>query len=233
MVLIMVTLLFSTVMPGFSAFRQTADNAEARRQLETANEALLGFAIRYGRLPCPAAPGTRGVESPETGGDCTHSWNGLLPASSLGLRPVDENGYALDPWGNPLRYAISSFSAPACGSGPCLSREDGIRRLWNSETPPAPDLRICSTAKEATGLGDKAECGAGKALTKDAVAIVFSLGRNGQRPPSGGDETANSDNDRLFVSHDGTLSPDEFDDQSSWISSSIFYSRLLASGRLP
>jgi prepilin-type N-terminal cleavage/methylation domain-containing protein len=233
MVLIIVTLLFSSMIPGFSAWRQGAENEEVQRQLATANEALLGFAMRNGRLPCPAAPATSGSESPETGGNCSHPWNGLLPASSLGLQPLDEHGYALDPWGNPLHYAISTFTGAPCGSAPCLSSENGIRLLWNSETPPAPDLRICSTAKEKTGTGDKAECAAGSALTKDAVAIVFSLGRNGKRNPGSADEAANSDNDRLFVSRPGTLPPDEFDDQISWLSSSIFYSRLMMAGRLP
>lgn len=232
-VLIVLTLLFSSVMPAFSAYRQIAEIQEARQQLATANEALLGFAARHGRLPCPAAPGTSGVESPESGGACTHPWNGLLPGSALGLHPQDEQGYVLDPWGNPLRYALSTFSTTACGNTPCLSREDGIRNIWNSETPPQPDLRICRTATGRTGLGGTAECASGSALTKDAVAVIFSLGRNGNQRPSGNDETANIDNDRLFVSHDPTLPPEEFDDQLIWISSNIFYSRLISAGRLP
>ncbi|MFZ2268567.1 MAG: type II secretion system protein [Azonexus sp.] len=233
MVLVVVALLFTSVMPGLSAFRQAAENEAARRQLEMANEAILGFAIRYGRLPCPAAPATTGIESPAGGGECSHSWNGFLPASTLGLHPVDEHGYALDPWGNPLHYALSTFTATPCASTPCLSRENGIRLVWNSDTPPAPDLRICNTATGKTGLGDKAECATGHALTKDAVAIVFSPGRNGGRLASSNDEMANDDNDRLFVGRASTLPLDEFDDQISWISSNIFYSRLMAAGRLP
>lgn len=233
MVLIIVTLLFSSMIPGFSAWRQAAENEELQRQLTMASEALFGFAMRNGRLPCPAAPATSGSESPEAGGNCSHPWNGLLPASSLGLQPLDEHGYALDPWGNPLHYAISAFTAPPCGGAPCLSSENSIRLLWNSETPPTPDLRICSTAQGKAGASDKAECAVGSALTKDAVAVVFSLGRNGKRHPVSADEAANSDNDRLFVAHPGTLPPDEFDDQVNWISASIFYSRLMAAGRLP
>lgn len=233
MVLIIAALLFGGMLPGLSALRQAAEYEEARHQLEIANEAILGFAVRHGRLPCPAAPAAEGMESPAGGGECSHTWNGLLPAGTLGLQPLDEHGYLLDPWGNPLRYAISSFTATACDGSPCLSRENGVRRLWNSETPPMPDLRVCSTAKEKSGQGDKAECGAGRALTKDAVAVVFSSGRNGSRLPGSNDEMANADNDRLFVSRAGTLPPDEFDDQVSWISSNIFYSRLIAAGRLP
>lgn len=233
-VLIIVALLFGSLLPGLSSFYQNAKHEEeARQQLNETREALLGFASRYGRLPCPAAPATRGIESTDPGGDCTHAWNGLLPAISLGLHPVSEQGYALDPWGNPLRYAISNFGNPACGSGPCLSRENGIRKLWNSATPPTPDLRICRAAPAKSGSGEPTECATNTTLTKDAVAVVFSLGHNAGRPPLSGDEAANIDNDRLFVSHASTPAPEEFDDQVSWISSSIFYSRLIAAGRLP
>jgi prepilin-type N-terminal cleavage/methylation domain-containing protein len=232
-VLIVLALLFGTLIPGFSAYRQQAENEEARQQLETANEALLGFAIRHGRLPCPAAPAGSGLESPENGGECSHPWNGLLPASTLGLNPVDEHGYALDPWGNPLHYAISAFKLAACGSGPCLTNANGIRNIWNSETPPQPDLRICRSATNKTGLGGTAECAAGNALTKDAVTVVYSLGRNGKQNPASSDEKANTDNDRLFISHDISLPPEEFDDRITWISANIFYARMMSAGRLP
>jgi len=233
LVLLIIGLLFGSMMPGLSAYRQIAENAEADRQLAVAYEALLGFAMRNGRLPCPAAPEARGNESPEGGGNCTHPWNGLLPAATLGLQGVDAQGYALDPWGNRLGYAISTFTNTACGNAPCLSSENAIRQSWNGEAPPAPDLRVCSTAKDKSGLGDKAECASGSALTKDAVAIVYSPGRNGMRQPASSDEMANRDNDRLFVWHTETLPPDEFDDRLTWLSSAIYYSRLMMAGRLP
>ena len=64
--------------------------SETRRLLEDAREALIGFAVAHGRLPCPASSGSSGVESPEGGGTCTNRYDGFLPASTLGLSPVDE-----------------------------------------------------------------------------------------------------------------------------------------------
>lgn len=232
-VLIVLTLLFSSIMPALSAYRHLAEDQEAKQLLANANEALLGFAIRHGRLPCPAAPGKPGIESPEDGGTCSHPWSGLLPATTLGMHPLDEHGYALDPWGNPLHYAISTFGNGACGTTPCLSTKNALRNAWNSEPPPQPDLRICKMASGSTGHGASAECAAGNALTKDAVAVVITLGRNGSTPPSGADEMANIDSDRLFIFHDPTLAPETFDDQLNWISANIFYARMIAAGRLP
>ena len=232
-VLIILGLLSSSLLADFSTLRTVAETNEAQRQLDNAREALLGFAISHGRLPCPAAPGGSGIESPENGGNCTNPWDGFLPAISLGLQPVNDQGYALDPWGNPIRYAITTFKNPACASTPCISSENGLRNTWNSAIPAAPDLRVCSAAEDSTGSAGSAECGAHHILTKDAVAVIFSLGRNGQLSPASSDETANTNNDRLFVSHPATAAPNPFDDQVSWISASILYSRLLAAGRLP
>lgn len=232
-VLIVLGLLASSLLQGFSALRESAEQDAARRQLDIAQEALLGFASRHGRLPCPAAPGTSGTESPDGGGNCSNPWDGFLPAISLGIQPVNDHGYAIDPWGNAVRYAISTFKNPACGTNICLSSENGVRNAWNSEYPPAPDLRVCSSAGGSSGSAGTAECASGHTLTKDAVAIIFSLGKNGQHGPLGNDEIANGDKDRLFVSHANTLPPNEFDDQLLWISSNIFYSRLMAAGRLP
>jgi len=232
-VLIVIALLSGSLLASFSSLHDSRDSEEARRQIDYAEEALLGFAISHGRLPCPAKPGNSGLESPENGGNCTNPWNGYLPAISLGIHPVNDQGYAIDPWGNPLRYAISAFGNAACGTAPCLSSENGIRNAWNSTTPPAPDLRVCSSSTHSNGTAEKAECGSDFTLTKDAVAVIFSLGKNGNQPPSTPDEVANSNNDRLFVSHNASSAPNEFDDQVSWISSSILYSRLMAAGRLP
>lgn len=231
-VLVILSLVLAGLLPGLSAYRETTEREQARHQIEQASEALLGFAMRHGRLPCPASPDSQGIESPVGGGHCTHPWNGLLPTATLGMPPQPPSAFALDPWGNPLRYAITTFGNPACGSAPCATTENALRDIWNTATPPVPDLRVCNTATGKSGSGDKAECAADTALTKDAFAVVISLGPNGSRIP-GNDESANIDADRLFVSRERTVSPESYDDLTGWLSSALFYSRLMAAGRLP
>lgn len=231
--LVILALLSNSLLVGLSGLRETTENSEVRHQLDDARDALLGFAMRHGRLPCPAAPDTDGNESPANGGSCSHPWNGLLPAITLGIQPVNEKGYAIDPWGNPIRYAISTFKNPACGATPCLSSENGIRSAWNSETPPQPDLRVCNSSNNSSGNAGTAECAAGAALTKDAVAVIFSRGRNSAQSASHPDEMANENADRLFVAHSAASGSQAYDDQMSWISANLLYSRLISAGRLP
>lgn len=53
-VLFIVALLSSGLMLGLSGQREQAMNKDARMQLETIREALIGYAMTNGRLPCPA-----------------------------------------------------------------------------------------------------------------------------------------------------------------------------------
>lgn len=232
-VLIVVALLASGLMLNFAAQQDNAANLEALQRLDEAREALLGFAITRNRLPCPASPGKSGIESPEGGGDCSNPWDGYLPAVTLGIQPVNAQGYAIDPWGNPIRYAISTFKSPECGTGHCLATGYGLRNAWNSNVAPAPDLRVCNTANNSTGSSGSAECASDTALTKDAAAIIFSLGKNGGQIPTDKDEIANQNGDRLFVASTFSSSPRQFDDQLLWLSSNVLYSRLFTAGRLP
>ena len=74
----------------------------------------------------------------------------------------------------------------------------------------------------------------GADLANNAVATVYSRGRNGAAAPASTDEQANGNADRLFVSHTPTpAGANDFDDLVTWISPNILYNRLIAAGRLP
>jgi enoyl-CoA hydratase/carnithine racemase len=89
---------------------------QTRQQLEEIREALLGFVLANGRLPCPASAVSSGVESPAGGGACSHPWNGFVPAVTLSLSQVDEIGFAIDAWGlaqGRVRYAVTTANSHA------------------------------------------------------------------------------------------------------------------------
>src|SRR5690606_31917220 len=74
--------------------------AETQKQLDYVREALLGFAIANGRLPCPAVGATptgtagAGLEN-RTGGACVGagtSMQGVLPWATLGVPESDAWG---------------------------------------------------------------------------------------------------------------------------------------------
>jgi len=212
---------------------------EARRQLEEAKEAILGFAVAHGRLPCPATAGSRGNESFGAGGSaengaCETFHAGLLPAASLGLAPLDGEGFARDPWGgsaNRIRYAVSP--ATVNGVTHALTRTHGMRSATlHGLGAQAHYLHICATGLHAHAGG----CGpAVHQLTRRAAFLIFSTGANGgESPPPGGDEYRNLDDDGVFVAREPSNAPGrEFDDVLHWVTIHLVVSRMVSAGRLP
>lgn len=90
-VLVIVALLTSGLLLGISAQRNVAENADAQRQLENVREALLGFAMANGRLPCPADPtltnadATVGTEDRPNANSACNRIYGVVPWVTLGL----------------------------------------------------------------------------------------------------------------------------------------------------
>lgn len=224
-VLVIIALLAGGLLLSVGAQQEQAARSTTEKRIADTIDALIGYAAANGRLPCPAAPATTGVEAPLGGGDCTNDWNGFVPARTLSLGPTDINGYLLDAWDNPIRYAITNANADS------FSTVNGMKTNWAGGL--GPDLRVCNTGVGITGAGATAACAAGSALTDTAVAVVFSRGKNGGAAPASTDEIANGDADRVFVAHTPTTGANEFDDIVAWLSPNILYNRLIAAGRLP
>lgn len=230
-VLAIVGVLISSMMLTLSAQVDQRNYNETLRRLESAKDALLAFAIVNGRLPCPSAPAgtagaTDGSESPIGGGICTHYNNGFLPARTLAIQPSDSSGYAVDSWGNRIRYVVSSGGASQHFTNSTSLRTNGVG------TQPTT-LRVCTTSTGVTATN----CGTYEVeSTTSLAAIVFSTGKNGVLTPTGADELANLNNDVVFVSHTpmpSTATNGEFDDMLAWISTGALYGRLIAAGLLP
>lgn len=96
----------------------------------------------------------------------------------------------------------------------------------------APDLFVCSTSTGMTA----STCAAGSTLTNNAVAVIFSLGKNALiTGGTGADEAKNTDSDRGFVWHEKTDTGGtngEYDDIMVWLSPNMLYVRMAAAGVL-
>ncbi|OIR01689.1 hypothetical protein GALL_161910 [mine drainage metagenome] len=236
-VLVVIGLLVGGMLMPLATQIDLRRTAQTRRSLQEARDALLGFAVANGRLPCPAAAGSGGAET--SAGPCPLSAGGVadgfLPGVTLGLSPSDSLGYVLDAWGNRLRYAVSAAPAAAPGS---FTSSNGISNFWRANgAPPAADLQICWDSVSISRPGSaKADCAAGSALSRAAVAVIYSTGRNTATSGRGPDEAANLNGDRVFVAHAEApegASGGEFDDLLIWLSPNILYNRMVAAGRLP
>lgn len=231
-VLFIVALLLGGLLPTISGQVEQQRINETRKQLDEIHQALIGFAIANERLPCPASTTSNGKESFVAGGNinngaCSNFYNGFVPGATLGLTGVNSEGFAVDPWGNRIRYAVTPWNANTFTKFKGMSNA-GIGSL-------APNLLVCSTSTGITG----SSCN-GNALTSDPgiSAVIFSTGKNGAIGGASADELANTDgtnanDNRTFVSHTPTPSPNEFDDIVVWLSPNVLINRMVAAGRLP
>lgn len=231
--------------------------SDTQKTMDLAREALVGYAVANGRLPCPAIATSlvtqrylrdvantatgNGVEA-LTGVNCTatdgNTTDGYVPAVTLGLTPTDAQGFLVDAWGTRIRYAVTTDTRFTTTTAANQMKQVGISAL-------APDLVVCSTARilPATLITAVAcPSGATTTLTSTAVAVIWSLGKNART--TGGVSTDEARNViaghgngtvRTFVYHDMTdASADngEFDDLVTWLSPNILYNRMIAAGAI-
>lgn len=237
-VLVIIGLLIGGLLAPLTTQLDQQRTTETRNQMEEVKRALIGFAIANGRLPCPdpidPLVGASGVEDPVGGGPCT-SPHGFVPAVTLGLN--NSGGFVLDGWSNRIRYSVTNANANAFTTAPKFNNVSISTLTTTLTNSPPPGLQVCSSG---IGITATPTCAVGAELTRTAVAVIYSLGKNGAATPTSIDEIENTDNnDRFFVSHTPTpagYNPalgGEFDDQVTWLSYSILFGQMVAAGQLP
>ena len=233
-VLLIMAILLSGLLPTLSSRVEQQRLSDVRKQLDDIEQAIVGYALINGRLPCPASSTSSGAESFAAGGsivngNCLNFDNGYVPAATLGL--VTTDGFAVDPWNNRIHYAVTKSNNNA------FTSINGMGLIGMSGL--TPDLLVCNTA---TGIS-ATSCASGTALTASpgVPLVLYSMGKNGGYGGKGLDETANpnpnsSNNDRVFVSHAPTTSSaanGEFDDIVIWLSPCILLGKMVMAGKLP
>lgn len=113
-VLVIVGLLISAFLTPLSAQLEQSRNAEVRRDLLEIKEALLGFAVINGRLPCPDID-DNGTDDGCGNMNSTATTGGNVPWSTI-------NTKQLDPWGRRYQYRVNNaftgnFVLTTAGSG--------------------------------------------------------------------------------------------------------------------
>lgn len=217
-VLLVVTLLLGGLLVPFATQVEQRRIAETQKALEEIKEALIGFAIRNGRLPCPASAASNGVE---VGPLCTES--SLLPWATLGLPRADA-------WGRLYRYRVSSAFANAPFN---LTSASSLTVQTRSPAGGLVNLTVANGAVAVVfshgpnGYGGTTEHGS-------AMAAV---------PIANTDERTNHIAGFTFVARAPTRAANpcggagqplcEFDDLVVWLSPNVLFNRMVAAGRLP
>jgi hypothetical protein len=158
-----------------------------------------------------------------------------LPARSIGYQQVDSAGFAVDAWGNRLRYAVANTIVNCSGTPTTPHFVDAANLKANGMSCQPSDLLVCKSATGITGT----TCGgaANQVMSQSlVVAIIFSTGKNGAGTAGGIDEASNLNGDQIFVYHTPTpsnVANGEFDDQFVWLTHGELYGRMIAAGILP
>jgi prepilin-type N-terminal cleavage/methylation domain-containing protein len=230
-VLVIVALLIGGMMLPLSAQDDVRRTQETQKSLNDARDALIGFAVANGRLPCPATVASNGIESFVAGGNpsngiCSDFYSGFLPAAQLGLGPTNNNGLSLDAWNQPIRYAVWGAGSSINGISNPLTRTDGLRSASMTSVATTVLVSACASSTGISGT----DCGTASILTNHAPVLLFSTGKNGGTGAPSADEAANLDADPVFVTHEPSPT---FDDLVIWLSPNILFNRMIAAGRLP
>jgi prepilin-type N-terminal cleavage/methylation domain-containing protein len=227
-VLFIVALLLGGLLPTVSSQMEQQRRNETRKQLDEIQQALLGYAITKGYLPCPAKSPTDGTED-RSAGVCTGNKRiGFLPWTELGVKKTDS-------WDR-----LFTYSAPLA--------------FTNSNTPftlsTARDitLQTRNTAGTLINISN----------ANDIPAVVLSHGPNGIFGTNGNgivipstSPGSNNVNDQktnaptpagtgtgiTFVSRDpagpSNATDEAYDDIMLAISPNILFNRMVTAGKLP
>ncbi|MGY1489240.1 type II secretion system protein [Methylobacillus pratensis] len=253
-VLVILGFVISALMLPVTAQREVGFLRQTETQLEVAQKALIGFAQANGRLPCPATNESAGVESPVGGGICERLV-GLLPATTLGIKPINDRKQAIDGWGNPIFYAVTQFDNPkgldifpgnefGIKNAPDFTTSGELGRIGISKTEIIDGKTVLSLRPDLVVLCANVptdQCPANnQTLINNAVAVVYSLGSTGAQvlagaATGGADEQANRNNDNVFVSHDIRVNDPNgsFNHIVTWISPYVLYNAMIQAGQLP
>jgi len=212
-----ITLLLGSILVPLSTQVEQRKTSETQKALEDIRQALMGFALANGYLPCPDTDND-GVEN-VSGSNCV-SQEGSLPLATLGV-----TGY--DSWGNRYRYRVHpSFSQRAPAT------------LFTIST--TSNLRVCADAACATPLTTLADGPPAVVLShgKNGYGAINSITNTVNPAPISLDELANTNGtaDTIYVSHaqsDVGSTAGEFDDIVVWLSREVLLNRMVAAGKLP
>lgn len=217
-VLVVLGLILSALASPLAAQIEAGKIRETRAQLREIREALLGFALMHGRLPCPADPAS-GSEL-LVNGRCTQT-GGALPWVDLGVKGVDA-------WGSRFSYQVAGELAdtdPLTVGGCMVAAPAGV------------SFSLCAQGDIQISDGE-----AFSAVGLPAVVISHGANRRGAFDASGqliavaeGLEAENANFDALIVNRPLTEINGEvvFDDLLEWLPMPLLMARMVAAGKLP
>lgn len=209
-VVLVITLFLGSILVPLTTQVEQRKTSDTGKALDEIREALIGFAIINGRLPCPdtdSDPSAAGYGLEEATCSADPVTEGYLPWKTLGVAEMDA-------WG--IRRTVAA--SPRIGD-------------WRYRV----DRNFAAVFTLTTAFGADAltvRNSTGTALTSSTerpIAIIFSAGAN---------TTADGQNALTsFEATSGIYQADvpsaTFDDIVIWISRPVLFNRMVTAGKLP
>jgi prepilin-type N-terminal cleavage/methylation domain-containing protein len=209
-VLTIVALLMAGLLPTISGQIEQQRRNETRKKLDEIQQALIGYAVMNGSLPCPTTqidPANANYGSADT--TCAGAAaEGYLPWKTLGVTETDAWGSKrvspASPWTGYWRYRVDR----------------------NFSVAGAPFSLTTSFSVDALSVVDNS-ANLLTSTTERPIAIVYSTGPNGI---ADGQNASYEPTNGIYQSD--VPSP-TFDDILIWISRPQLFNRMVAAGKLP
>ena len=246
-VFVIISVLLAASIYPLTSQRESAHIVSSKKQLDEIQEAIYGFAVSQGRIPCPTLPDNGGIAlpvnpaTPPTAATNCQSYHGFVPSTTLGISgSVNCDGLLIDAWGQPYRYSVTDNDADGNGYDDFITPGE-IRLVGAANLN--PDLQVCRNLDVNCPVS-----GAVDIVSTNAVAVIYSLGKprdtsNLDEDENAGEATiasqcgladyATANNTFFYAAERREQAGEEFDDILIWISPNILYSKLLQAGQLP
>lgn len=223
-VLFIIVLLLGSILIPLGTQVEQRQISSTQKALDEITEALIGYAVANGNLPCPAISATNGQED-RTGGSCTGGKRqGYVPWQTLGVSRSDA-------WNHLYRYSVTpAFTA-------------STSPLFGFTSTPDITIQTRNSVGALTNLTN----------ANSVPAVIISHGKNGYGsvnvdnvaqalpsnwPASNTDENTNATGTTTFVSRvaqaaNAAGTGGEFDDIVVWVSRYTLLNRMVAAGMRP
>jgi prepilin-type N-terminal cleavage/methylation domain-containing protein len=198
MAIVMVILgaLLGGLLVPLASQREVNQQKAAAQLLQEVRQALIGYAVIHGGLPCPASATSNG-DQVRTGTNCSLG-SGFVPYALLGVQGIINNGVLVDPWQGPLRYSLASANSWIYAQNIPLT------------SAVATNFRVCTASP----------CNTANTLANNVVAVMISTGPDGVNQPASTspDQVSNAAGGPDFISREpSAFVGAEFDDQLVWL----------------
>lgn len=222
--LFIIALLLGSILVPLTTQVEQRQISETQKIMDEIREALMGYAVANGNLPCPdltAGTGANdGVEDVNGATGVCQVLSGTIATGNLPWVTLGLGGQ--DAWGNRFRYTVLSNFSQRSPATP-------FSILTSAST-----LRVCSSSSCPAPL-----------ITDAAVAVVVSHGNNGlgamsaetntaRAAPTSPDEVENTNANLDTVSRvRSNVAGSEFDDVVVWLPKFTLVNRMVAASKLP